>query len=318
MTDKLVHADIMGNHAQGKATVKVQAELEEVAAFIWNFTSRANFEISCDVERSIQKDNDDSKSKSDFFKKVVVRCEKVEGAHVRHRNRLFKSEMTLHKINEDTIIILLSPSGKEKEGGGGGKRRKTSIWSRRTFTASDAECSRATEHVAIKLKRSAGEKTHLDFACSLNIGSIVANVSRNVTLAFIERRVEEIADASIYFQRLVPLQSYHLEDGQALGYDMLWKVSTPKKRVERCLELFTKSRALRELALKHPCIKALLTTAVEGSLHMHLEIHTKLECLTEAEARQVRHCEERSDELRFVRVSSFKRNSNIIIIAMHF
>ena len=100
--------------------------------------------------------------------------------------------------------------------------------------------------------------------------------------------MEEIVDISIYFQRLVPLQKYVVEDGQALAHDMLWKVESGKKRVERCKEIATRSRGFRELIEMHPWIFAMMITAMRGALHRNQVVKTKLDCVSEAEGVQVR------------------------------
>ncbi|GMH53591.1 hypothetical protein TrLO_g210 [Triparma laevis f. longispina] len=98
----------------------------------------------------------------------------------------------------------------------------------------------------------------------------------------VERTFEEDEEG-----RLVPLEDFTAEDGQALGNDLLWKAEHSKKRVERLKEVVEKSRTLQELNLKYPWMKAMLATALEGNIHMNRAMGTKLICVSEKEAMQI-------------------------------
>ncbi|GMH68630.1 hypothetical protein TL16_g04977 [Triparma laevis f. inornata] len=87
--------------------------------------------------------------------------------------------------------------------------------------------------------------------------------------------------------RLVPLKAYGVEDGRALGFDLLWRVEFSNNRVERLKEVFEMSRALRESSLKYPWIKATMIAALEGSVSMNKPVRTKLVCVSEKEAAQI-------------------------------
>ncbi|GMH78996.1 hypothetical protein TrLO_g7716 [Triparma laevis f. longispina] len=62
----------------------------EVAAFFWNFGSRANMEISGDAERTFKEDEEGAGG----FKKLVKRRQPMSSSHGgHHRDRSFESEM---------------------------------------------------------------------------------------------------------------------------------------------------------------------------------------------------------------------------------
>ncbi|GMH95050.1 hypothetical protein TL16_g13066 [Triparma laevis f. inornata] len=261
------------------SNVAVSAEVEEVAAFFWDFGSRTNMEISGDVERTFEEDEEEAGG----LKKIVKRRHKLESAHgTHHRDRLFVSEMTLTRDLEGNIIILVLTL--EDEGRKGGK----SVKARGSVVLSDDSSTWAIdgkEKVAITLQRISEGKTKLEFACSFEVGF---TTSRRASLAFAERRLEEIADVSVYFQRRVPLAKYGVKDGVALGHDMLWKTaSSGKKRVQCLEEVLTKSQALKELNLRHTWIKAMMATALEGRVAMNRPVGTKLVCVSDAEATQI-------------------------------
>ncbi|GMH95294.1 hypothetical protein TL16_g13121 [Triparma laevis f. inornata] len=279
-----VNSDLIGGHAWGKTTVRFNTEMEEAAAFFWDFGSRANMEISGDIERSFEVEEGEEGEKG-VWRKIVRRRQRLEGAHGGiHRDRLFTSEMTLDRCDEDTVVIIMTPifecsKGTEKETKGRSMSKARGSVDKGSFWSSDA-----TEKVFLRLKRFDGTKTKVEYACELEIG---LGVSARSTVSLVERRLVEIADASIYFQRLVPLEKYEIEDGQALAHDMLWKAESGKKRVERCKEIATRSRGFRELIVVYPWIFAMMTTAMRGMLHRNQVVKTKFDCVSEAEAVQI-------------------------------
>ncbi|GMI18049.1 hypothetical protein TrLO_g4468 [Triparma laevis f. longispina] len=70
--------------------------MEEVAAFFWDFDSRANMEISGDILRSFEEDKEGAGS----FKKIVKRRQQISSSHgghhriVRLRARWHSNELT--------------------------------------------------------------------------------------------------------------------------------------------------------------------------------------------------------------------------------
>ncbi|GMH77977.1 hypothetical protein TL16_g07607 [Triparma laevis f. inornata] len=275
--DSFVKTEILGSHSWGKTTVKIKAEMEEVAAFFWDYGSRAYMEVSRDLERTFE-ENDEGGG----FKKHVHRRQKMDSAYSSYRDRAFASDIALVKVDSETMILLLKPAWSQEESNGA--RRKSVQAHGSVILPGDVGFARAKETVAIRLRRSSKGRTKLDYACELDLGP---GVSFRACKRFVERRLEEIADISVYFQRLMPLGDYGVEEGQALGHDLMWKVESSSKRVEKLKEVVEKSRALRELCLRHSWMKAMLTTALEGSLHMNSAVATKLACVSEVEGMQI-------------------------------
>ncbi|GMH53091.1 hypothetical protein TL16_g01370 [Triparma laevis f. inornata] len=266
--DSKVQVAAVGGKAWCKTSVKIRTEIEEVAAFLWSFGSRANMEISGDVERTFEEDEEGAGG----FRKIVKRCQRV--AH--HRDRSFMSEMSLQRADNDTITLKLSPISEKAKNGRATERARGSV--------SNSDSIEAKETVVIRLRRLGAGRTKLEFACEIDLKF---GASRGVQKIFVERRLGEIIEISIYFQRLVPLEDFTAEDGQALGNDLLWKAEHSKKRVERLKEVVEKSRTLQELNLKYPWMKAMLATALEGNIHMNRAMGTKLICVSEKEAMQI-------------------------------
>ena len=74
--------------------------MEEVAAALWHYDSRINYEISGDVERKIEADSDGINSEG-YFEATVERRQKLESKHFAYqRDRIFKSKVQMHQIGE--------------------------------------------------------------------------------------------------------------------------------------------------------------------------------------------------------------------------
>ncbi|GMH73697.1 hypothetical protein TL16_g06259 [Triparma laevis f. inornata] len=252
LADTKVQANVVGGKGWGSTSMNVRAEMEEAAAFFWDFGSRANIEISSDVERTVVEDEEGAGG----FKRIVKRRQQsTHGGH--HHDRSFASEMKLQRADGDRIFILMT---------------------------GNAAAIETKETVAIQLRRLGGGRTKLEFACEIELGF---GVSHGAVKHVVKRRLEEIIGVSIYYQRLVRLEDYEVEDGIALAHDLLWMAPSAKKRVERLVEVLTKSRAMKDLAETLPWFEAMMTVAIEGSLHMNKAVSTKMVCVSEKEAIQI-------------------------------
>lgn len=279
IADSLVKTKANGGKAWGRTSMKFRAELEEVAAFLWDLVSRAGMDISGDVERTVE----DDEARGGGFKKVVKRRQKFERSSAsRHRDRLFVSETILDQVASEEMILKLTTQG---EVGEGASRKRSVRVARGSIDVGNAESVDAKETVVIRLRRLEGGRAKIDYACDLEVGSFGA--SRSAVRQFVERRLEEVADISIFFQRLVPLKGYGVEDGQALGHDLIWKTTSAKKRVERLKEVLDESKALRGADEALPWVKAMMVPAVRGNLNMNRFVETKMACVSEKEAAQI-------------------------------
>ncbi|GMI09905.1 hypothetical protein TrLO_g15291 [Triparma laevis f. longispina] len=271
MAESKVYASLFGRHAWGRTSLKARATLEDVAAFLWDLDSFANFVIHGAGERMNFKD----KGEEGFSKRGVVRRQKLDGSNL-HRERLFESEITLSWFDDDTIVIVLQGSDAADEGKGGESSSR-----RRMSSVAPVLVGEAT---AVLLRRLSEAETKIEYAITLDLG---LGSTHNETKNLLHRRLEEIWECSVYFQRLLPLKEYGLEDGVALGHDLLFSAFTPKKRIERLGLVRKSSLGLEELEKIFPWISVMLKTILGGSLHMNRAVMTKLVCLSEAEALQL-------------------------------
>ncbi|GMH49337.1 hypothetical protein TL16_g00491 [Triparma laevis f. inornata] len=107
---------------------------------------------------------------------------------------------------------------------------RVTVIARGSVSSGNAGAIETKEMVAIRLRRLGVGRTKMEFACELELGF---GVSNGAVKHFVESRLEEMINASIYFQRLVPLKDYRAEDGVALAHDLMWMAPSGKKRVER-------------------------------------------------------------------------------------
>ncbi|GMH76095.1 hypothetical protein TL16_g06968 [Triparma laevis f. inornata] len=276
MADSHVLLNDEGGGGWGRTSVKVRARMEEVAAFFWDYGSRANMHISGDVERAFEVEEEEEEEEGELtvkngkLRKVVRRSLQLDSSVY-----LFVSEMALVKADDKTMILLVTPF---KERSGVDRKKMTVVNSLGSVSINKAPVN-ASNTVAIRLRRLGVKTTKVDYTCEINIAS-----DRKVV---VERRLDEIAKVSIYFHRLLPLCEYEAVDGKALGHDLLWKVATSKKRFERLKEVGEKSRGMKEILEIFPWFNFMMVTVFEGYLHLNRVVDTKLCCVSDAEATQI-------------------------------
>ena len=80
--------------------MQVQAELEEVAAALWHYDSRVNYEIGGDVERKVEADSDGINSEG-YFEASVERRQKLESKRFsKNSDYVFKGNVQMHRTGE--------------------------------------------------------------------------------------------------------------------------------------------------------------------------------------------------------------------------
>ena len=85
--------------------MSVRADLDEVAAAFWHFDSRINYEISGDIERMVEAENDGINTEG-YFEATVERRQKLVSKHfVHHRDRIIKSKSRMHRIGEKLHVL---------------------------------------------------------------------------------------------------------------------------------------------------------------------------------------------------------------------
>eukprot|EP00519_Triparma_laevis_P012392 CAMPEP_0182511836 /NCGR_PEP_ID=MMETSP1321-20130603/31108_1 /TAXON_ID=91990 /ORGANISM="Bolidomonas sp., Strain RCC1657" /LENGTH=105 /DNA_ID=CAMNT_0024718551 /DNA_START=8 /DNA_END=322 /DNA_ORIENTATION=- len=100
-------------------------------------------EISGDVERNFEDEGEG------IGKKVVRRRQQLFSKHgIHHRDRTFSSELALHKVDRDTIILVYTPAGQEVA-----NNARMTIRARGSRIMGGSGSAEAKETVKIRLNR---------------------------------------------------------------------------------------------------------------------------------------------------------------------
>ena len=103
-----------------KITFSIREELETVAAFFWDFDSKARVLLSRDIARRVER------CSTDLLQMTVYRERGLESTGLEHRNRYFINDITFHRIDSDTVVILVDPNeGLVKKAQFGGEESKS-------------------------------------------------------------------------------------------------------------------------------------------------------------------------------------------------
>ena len=262
--------------------MSVRADLEEVAAALWDFDSRSNLEIGVDVKGEVEAECENMNEQG-FFKATVKRRQKLESKRfTQSRDFVFRGKTQMHRVDAGTIVLLTTPVRTAKV-----KAKRGSIINRiRTLSTRRGgdDDFQGSEKVAVRLRRTKQGLTKLDLAVELDFGG---GVSKDARLAAVKRRLNEAGEVSIYFQRLVPLEGLAEEDGAALANDLLFDSSSAKQRLERLPEVMRRNSALAELKATYEAFEPLMRQFLSGSLGLSRAVGTKLVCVSEKEGKQL-------------------------------
>lgn len=105
------------------------------------------------------------------------------------------------------------------------------------------------------------------------------------------RHLDEASEMKRYFTDLIPLEEMTSMSGESLGSDMVWdggqlhQKNSRNERAKHIVDVIEASAALRACKAKYPWLVLLLQRARAGEFSTNYPISTKLECVTEEEAR---------------------------------
>ncbi|GMI48438.1 hypothetical protein TrCOL_g6642 [Triparma columacea] len=267
----------------GNTTVTVGAGLEEAAAYFWDFESRVHQETTGDVERVVEE-------KKGTWEVVVRKRQKLESKQgVKNRDREFWNVMKLHKMDKDTIVIVMEPIKENlEESDALSNTQRSTVQRLSGLLRSTAQ--RASEQVAIKFTKRGEKATKVEFVTKVELGSSVSLEAIKLTL---ERHLDEATEAQRYFIDFVPLIEMSKQVGEAFGADLVWDggqlggAHSRKDRERHVEEVCNKNVALREVVKKYPWFVTLLKRARLCELSSNSSVSTKLECVEEKEARVI-------------------------------
>ena len=291
-TCRRLKARRLTSESWGHVSVPVRGNLEEVAAFLWQYDSRAYFGLNSeDVERTFL-----GSKLTDVFEATIERRQKVTSKHFRHlSDRVFNSKMKMAKIDNNTIVLFSHPL-KSESNEETVLRSKFSLSKKFVVRSSSsslkklrislghgmAEVVEGRELKAVRLTKVKEGHVQLSMAIELFLDGFL---SKEAKLDSVRHRLEEAAKISIYFQRLHGLDEITFEDGEAIANDLLFNTQGGTQRVERLPKVLEENVALAELTNQYDSFEPIMNRFLIGSLRLSRPIKTKLSCLSEREVR---------------------------------
>jgi hypothetical protein len=267
MTAKSINDGLKGS---GTSSVVVRVSIEDAAAFIWNFDSRAN--VLNDKSRQVR-EGDDTK-----FRKVVTWSTKVKSFHgVNHPVCEFTNVMTMHRLAETQIVVLMKPMGSLR---GANEER----------VSNDKEVVEGEKSVGFMLTAIGAGKTKVEYAMEVELPSGYGTLAPKTAKVHVQSHLQEPAKLLEYFLKLRGIETFDDEDGRHLANIMLWARKeniSGEGRKERIANLLKNSRAMREFTGKYAWWPSFFLEATNGRMHLNFPVRTKLDCLSKKDAVQL-------------------------------
>ncbi|GMI28253.1 hypothetical protein TeGR_g4924, partial [Tetraparma gracilis] len=263
--------------AWGWSSTLVRAESVQVLAFVWDVMSRAQSRFD-DLEKEVDE-------APNAHNQVVYRKWKTPSAI---RNRDFVGRM-VWKREAGGFMVTTAPANTAKRGKG--LQRMSSLG---TMTASMTLRKnrlvlpvRGRCPLSMRISDEASGFTKIQLVINLDLGGTVARLGP-ILRSVVASELRYAEGIQQYFLQLREKADFDEVDGRALGYRLIYpdaeNRSAPRKAVARIFKLH---KGLSQLAQEFPWIVALIEEVVSGRLSMALAVKTKLECLSELQARDM-------------------------------
>ena len=204
-----------------KIALTVRASLDDAAAYLLDYSSRANKAFG-DFKRTAIK----QKTKGDF-ELLVSRSVMLEGAYWgtywnSQQECKFSSTLKLRRIDADTIVILTDPAEPK------GERKSRKIFSFRLSTLGKTE---GFERIAVRLVRISAMETRVEVVTELDFGM---PIGRAIAKKEVKRELGGYKVMSRYFLNLLSgdmLHNLNEKDGITLGKLLFEGGGTQSKRL---------------------------------------------------------------------------------------
>jgi hypothetical protein len=146
---------------------------------------------------------------------------------------------------------------------------------------------RASFFNAMKITKLSDKESIIEYVIHPDFGGKVPKVLTNW---YIAKNLDRVTEIRNHFQELRSLEEYDAADGRALGLQLMHpgrkKNTKPWEMVQERIESHA---GLREFRRTFPWLKGFLEEAVRGQMARAKSVKTKLDCLSEAEARRIGH-----------------------------
>ena len=263
----------------GKITLLVRASLEDAAAYLFDYRSRANRAFG-DFKRTAVS----QKEKGDF-ELLVSRSIMFEGIYWNSQQECkFSSTVKLHRVDANTIVILTDPANRRSG------RRKRSIT---FFGMSSLGKTGGLERTTVRLVRISTMETRVDVMTELDF---CTPVGRLILKNEVKRELGGYKAMSRYFLNLLSDESLHLinkKDGISLG-ELLYEEGRGsvgvKGTVNNCAvkDAINSCAVLNSLQAEFPWFNVMIEEVIKNNLRPPASaIATKAVCLSTAEATKI-------------------------------
>ncbi|GMH91326.1 hypothetical protein TL16_g12024 [Triparma laevis f. inornata] len=226
----------------GVSSAEVDSHFYDVAAYFWNFNSRNLIQTSGDDTREIH--HSDELGTQFSYRRMTL-----HGHTTGHRLRDFFSKMTIHRINENTLIICIVPTNPEQVINYSRHNTKTTVI--------------AEETTVIKIERKSRNKSRVNFAVQLNLGGHVGKRTLKTCAARLYE--DQLIECQNYFLHAIPAVKLSPSGGQALVH-LFFSESDRKNIDQRVTRVFAKSVSMRELKKEYPWVTEMFKACITGKL----------------------------------------------------
>ena len=256
-----------------KNTFTVRASLEDAAAYLFDYDSRANRAFG-DVKRKV------IERKGEDFELLVSRIVLLESSYTKIQQECkYFSKLKLRIIDADNIEILVSPIVERNIER---RRASRSVFSfRMSFSAVMGKVE-GEERSAMVLKRTGPMETKVQVSTELDFN---VPIGKEIIKSELRRVLGGYKAMSSYFLNLLSGDRLHelsKKDGITLG-ELLYEGGRDciKETISNCA-------ILNSLQAKFPWFEATMEEVMRNKLRPGIsQIETKAECLSIAEARKI-------------------------------
>ena len=240
----------------------VRASLEDTAAYLFDYESRANRAFG-DSSRTIVERRGD-------FELLVNRTVVIESKFGSSQHVCdFYSVFTLHVIDADTIVLLLNPAEPE------GSRMTRNFFS---FRISMMGGIMGRERSAVRLRRVGAMETKIECTIELEFG---VYASKTVSKKELEEQLRGYKMMENYFLTSLSEEDFNEKDGMALG---LLLHEEGKDTMMKTMSNFT---ALNAFLVEFPWFPVMLEEVMKNKLRPSSSGSTKAKCVSQAEAKRM-------------------------------
>ena len=240
--------------AWGRATTTVRARPKEVMAFLWD-PMRRLARSEDDLEKSVEKQAN-GHSMLGYTKKKTPKI---------IADRDFLNRVVWKKEGEGFVFVS---SSEESEA--------------RLITDG---VMRAKYPSAMRIKRKNDKETTLEYVIHPDAGGRVPSFIMN---RYLVSNLSYMTEIQEYFLELRKMEDYDADDGKVLGVRLMHPGGDKgKKPFQKVRDVVGRHSGLHQLSIEYDWLVGFLEEIVRGRWVMAASVSTKLECLSEKEARKI-------------------------------